>query len=260
MRALRGVGLIAVACLASVLGLGAWALRDVPWAEIAEGSLKPVVVLQTAEGQQLVSQGPYQGAYAMLGDFPGHLVDAVISAEDRRFHEHPGIDPRASPAHCSGTSGRLGRRRRQHDHQRLIKILYLESDRTLKRKIQEAVIALWLEQKLGKDEILVRYLNNVYLGAGATGMPAAARVYFGKELGEARSGGIGHARRPHPGAVAAQSAGKPQGAARATEACSMRWSPMGSWPARRSGRGEIASAEPARPSRRCAREAGSPTG
>ncbi len=68
--------------------------------------------------------------------------------------------------------------------QQLVKILYLESDRTFKRKLQEAIIALWLERKLGKDEILTRYLNNVYLGAGATGMPAAARVYFGKELSE----------------------------------------------------------------------------
>ena len=68
--------------------------------------------------------------------------------------------------------------------QQLIKILYLERDRTWKRKIQEAVIAFWLEQKLGKDEILTRYLNNIYLGAGATGVPAAARIYFDKEVGD----------------------------------------------------------------------------
>ena len=69
--------------------------------------------------------------------------------------------------------------------QQLIKISYLESDRTYERKIQEFVIALWLENKFGKDEILTRYLNNIYLGAGATGManqssvmcaPAHARI------------------------------------------------------------------------------------
>ena len=93
--------------------------------------------------------------------------------------------------------------------QQLVKILYLESDRTLKRKIQEAAIALWLEHKLGKDEILARYLNNVYLGAGATGVPAAARVYFDKELERARPSRIGDARRHHPRALAAQPAGEP---------------------------------------------------
>ncbi len=67
--------------------------------------------------------------------------------------------------------------------QQLIKLQYLDSDRTIKRKIQEVVIAFWLEWKLGKAEILTRYLNSVYLGAGATGMPAAARIYFNKDIG-----------------------------------------------------------------------------
>jgi membrane peptidoglycan carboxypeptidase len=67
--------------------------------------------------------------------------------------------------------------------QQLIKVQYLDSDRTIKRKIQEVVIAVWLEWKLGKREILTRYLNSVYLGAGATGMPAAARIYFNKDIG-----------------------------------------------------------------------------
>ena len=67
--------------------------------------------------------------------------------------------------------------------QQLIKLQYLDSDRTLKRKIQEVVVAFWLEWKLGKQEILTRYLNTAYLGAGATGMPAAARIYFNKDIG-----------------------------------------------------------------------------
>ena len=93
-RALRGVAVMGLGAIAVVIGLAAWALRDIPWEEIADGSLKPVVVLQAADGQQLVSQGPYQGGYAQLKDFPRHLVDAVISAEDRRFYEHPGVDVR----------------------------------------------------------------------------------------------------------------------------------------------------------------------
>jgi penicillin-binding protein 1A len=98
----------------------------------------------------------------------------VISAEDRRFREHAGVD-------AWGILRALTRNVRAGEiveggstiTQQLVKILYLESDRTFKRKIQEAIIAIWLEQKLGKDEVLARYLNNVYLGAGATGMPAA---------------------------------------------------------------------------------------
>ena len=68
--------------------------------------------------------------------------------------------------------------------QQLAKILYLDRGRTLTRKIREAALALWLETNLSKEEILTRYLNNVYLGAGATGIPAAAQVYFGKEASD----------------------------------------------------------------------------
>jgi 1A family penicillin-binding protein len=162
-----------------------WALRDVPWQEIAEGSLKPVVVLESADGKPLVQQGPFQGAYATRGQFPQHLVDAVLSVEDRRFHEHFGIDLRgmARALFRNLVAGQVVEGGSTITQQ-LIKILYLESDRTYKRKIQEFVIALWLENKFGKDEILTRYLNNIYLGAGATGIPAAARVYFDKDPSE----------------------------------------------------------------------------
>jgi 1A family penicillin-binding protein len=174
---------MAVLAVAVLVGLLVWALQDVPWQEIADGSLKPVVVLETADGEPLVTQGPLQGPYAAPEDFPKHLIDAVISAEDRRFYEHAGIDLRGI-ARAMLSNARAGGvvEGGSTITQQLIKILYLESDRTLKRKIQEAVIALWLERRLGKDEILARYLNNVYLGAGATGIPAAASIYFDKEV------------------------------------------------------------------------------
>lgn len=161
-----------------------WALKDVPWSEIRDGTLKPVVVLETADGAPLVRQGPYQGPYARYDQFPPHLIDAVLSIEDRRFMDHFGVDPRGigrallrnleAGAVVEGGSTIT---------QQLIKLQYLDSDRTIKRKIQEVVIAFWLEWKLGKAEILTRYLNSVYLGAGATGMPAAARIYFNKDIG-----------------------------------------------------------------------------
>ncbi|MBD9597262.1 PBP1A family penicillin-binding protein [Ensifer sp. ENS05] len=178
------VRLTAVFCiLVGVTGL-VWALKDVPWAEIRDGTLKPIVVLETADGQPLVRQGPYQGPYAQFDQFTPQLIDAVLSVEDRRFMDHFGIDIR-------GIGRALLRNLKAGSvveggstiTQQLIKLQYLDSDRTVKRKIQEFVIALWLEWKLGKQEILTRYLNSAYLGAGATGMPAAARIYFNKDIG-----------------------------------------------------------------------------
>ncbi|ACS59896.1 penicillin-binding protein, 1A family (plasmid) [Rhizobium leguminosarum bv. trifolii WSM1325] len=161
-----------------------WALKDVPWSEIRDGTLKPVVVLETADGAPLVRQGPYQGPYARYDQFPPNLIDAVLSIEDRRFMDHFGIDPkgigRALLRNLEAGSVVEGG---STITQQLIKLQYLDSDRTIKRKIQEVVIAVWLEWKLGKREILTRYLNSVYLGAGATGMPAAARIYFNKDIG-----------------------------------------------------------------------------
>jgi 1A family penicillin-binding protein len=170
----------------SLLAAGAltWALKDVPWQEIADGSLKPVILLETSDGRPLVRQGPYQEPYAGYEQFPRHLIDAVLSIEDRRFMDHYGIDlqgiARALLRNVEAGSVVQGG---STITQQLIKLQYLESDRTLKRKIQEVVIALWLEWKFGKKEILTRYLNAVYLGSGATGMPAAARIYFNKDVG-----------------------------------------------------------------------------
>ncbi|WEX73941.1 PBP1A family penicillin-binding protein [Sinorhizobium numidicum] len=185
----RCAAVAAAAFLVFVVVLFAWALRDVPWDEIADGSLKPVVVLETSDGKPLVSQGPIQGPYAAREDFPPHLIDAVLTREDRRFYEHFGIDLKGifRAVYRNVGAGEVVQGGSTITQQ-LIKILYLERERTWKRKIQEAVIAFWLERKLGKDEILTRYLNNIYLGAGATGVPAAARIYFNKEVGELNIG------------------------------------------------------------------------
>ena len=184
----RGAVVASAACLILFVVLFSW-LREVPWEEIAEGSLKPVVLLETVDGKPLVKQGPIQGPYAAREDFPPHLVDAVLTSEDRRFFEHSGVDLKGifRAVYRNFSAGEVVQGGSTITQQ-LTKILYLERDRTWKRKIQEAVIALWLEQKLGKDEILTRYLNNIYLGAGATGVPAAARVYFDKEVSELNLG------------------------------------------------------------------------
>ncbi|TIP99194.1 MAG: penicillin-binding protein, partial [Mesorhizobium sp.] len=91
---LRSLAATGAASLIFFVGVFAWALGDVPWDEIAEGTLRPVVVLETSDGKPLVRQGPIQGPYATHEDFPRHLIDAVLTAEDRRFYDHSGIDLR----------------------------------------------------------------------------------------------------------------------------------------------------------------------
>jgi penicillin-binding protein 1A len=179
---------VLAAVLIAMIGftvLMAWALHDVPWRQIAAGTLEPVVVLETADGRPLVNQGAYRGAYTRLEDFPSHLVDAVTTVEDRRFFEHFGLDMRgilrATWRNLSAGGVVEGG---STITQQLVKVSFLERHRTFKRKIQEAVLALWLDWRLGKEEILARYLNAIYLGAGATGVPAAARIYFNKDVGE----------------------------------------------------------------------------
>ena len=188
-----------------------WALSDVPWDEIADGSLKPVVVLETADGKPLVSEGPIQGPYAKREDYPKQLVDAVLTSEDRHFYEHPGIDLKGilRAIYKNLGAGEVVQGGSTITQQ-LVKNLYLERDRTWKRKIQEAVIAFWLEQKLGKNEILTRYLNNIYLGGGATGVPAAARIYFDKDVHDLNLGEVGDARGHHSCSIAAQSDQQPR--------------------------------------------------
>ena len=113
-----------------------------------------------------------------LKDISQPVKDAVIAAEDRRFYEHKGIDPfGVMRAFINDVRGR----RTQGGStitQQLVKNSYLSSERTLVRKAKEAILAMKLERKDNKDDILERYLNTVYFGRGAYGIEAAARVYF----------------------------------------------------------------------------------
>src|SRR5262249_35317559 len=109
------------------------------------------------------------------------LRGAVVAIEDRHFYEHRGIYPpallRAAFRNLSAGSAREGG---STITQQLARMLYLSPERTIKRKVQEAALALWLERHLSKDEILARYLNTAYFGANVYGADAAAKRYFGK--------------------------------------------------------------------------------
>src|ERR1700731_3296998 len=131
-------------------------------------------------GAILANRGDTGGAAVRIADLPPYLPKAFIAIEDRRFYSHFGIDPygitRALFRNLAG-GGMVqgGSTLTQH----LAKNLFLTQERTVSRKIQEAILALWLEHKYSKNQILELYLNRVYFGSGAYGVEAAAQKYFG---------------------------------------------------------------------------------
>ena len=151
----------------------------------------PGILVVAANGTKLVERGSFFGDEARLDRLPRHLVAAIVAIEDRRFWYHPGLDP-IGLARALWVNFRAGRVVEGGSTltQQLAKNLFLQRKRTLWRKAQEAALALWLEWKLSKKEILSLYLNRIYFGAGAYGVEQAAKRYFGKPasrltLGEA---------------------------------------------------------------------------
>ena len=145
------------------------------------------------------------GAAVPLKDLPRYVPQAFVAIEDRRFYSHYGVDPigiaRASVANILHRGVSQGG---STITQQLAKNLFLTQERTLSRKVQEVALALWLERKFSKTQILDLYLNRVYFGAGAYGIEAAAQRYFNKPAHEAHGGGGRDARRPGALAVAAR--------------------------------------------------------
>jgi penicillin-binding protein 1A len=134
-----------------------------------------------ARGDTIAVRGPRYGRAVKAADLPKHVTDAFIAAEDRHFREHTGVDFWAI-VRATLENARAGRTVQGASTitQQLVKNLFLTPDQTLKRKAQEAKLAGDLERLLDKDEILDLYLNRIYLGAGAYGLDAASRTYFGK--------------------------------------------------------------------------------
>lgn len=142
---------------------------------------KSSIVMHDNTGETFARFGNLKGISIDVKDMPPHLVQAVIAIEDRRFYRHHGLDP-VGLLRAVASNLRLGHVAQGGSTitQQLAKNLFLSHERTLKRKIQEALLALWLERQLTKDEILSAYLNRVYFGAGAYGVDAASRAYFDK--------------------------------------------------------------------------------
>ncbi len=155
------------------------ASRLPPIDQLAIPPRPPNIAILTADGGLLANRGDTGGAAVKLAELPPTVPHAFVAIEDRRFYTHFGIDPvgivRAIVSnvvlHRSTQGGSTLT-------QQLAKNLFLTQERTVSRKIQEAVLAVWLEHKYTKAAILELYLNRVYFGSGAFGIEAAARKYF----------------------------------------------------------------------------------
>ena len=191
VRAIVGILVLGVV---AVLVAGAftwrWAFHDLPelpgnavalWEVRRESSITMV----DSEGQRLVVRGPRYERPVRLDELPSHVPQAFLAIEDRRFYEHDGVDRRGLMRAMmlnlqAGSTVQGGSTLTMQ----LVKNLILSPERTIRRKLQEIRIALTLEERLSKDEILELYLNRVYLGERAYGIEAAAQTYFDKSASE----------------------------------------------------------------------------
>ena len=141
----------------------------------------PSIKIVDLQGRLLATRGDMGGAAVPLKDLPRYVPQAFVAIEDRRFYSHYGIDPigiaRAVVANILHRGVSQGGSTLT---QQLAKNLFLTQERTLSRKVQEVALAVWLEHKFSKTQILDLYLNRVYFGAGAYGIEAAAQRYFSK--------------------------------------------------------------------------------
>src|SRR5579885_2852357 len=183
LRGLFRFGLLAFlwGVIAGGLALAYFALTLPDTSQLTTATRRPSVTIEAADGSTVATFGDLFGQPLTLKQMAPALPKAVIATEDRRFYSHFGIDPlgliraafidlRAGHVVQGGST----------ITQQLAKILFLTPERHLTRKIRETLLALWLEHRFTKDQILEIYLNRVYLGAGTYGVDAAARRYFNK--------------------------------------------------------------------------------
>lgn len=173
------LGLWAVIAIAGVI---VWVGAHLPAIQSLEIPKRPPTIQITGmDGSLIATRGEMPGANVSLKDLPPYLPRAFIAIEDRRFYSHFGVDPTGIAR--AAVTNLLHRGVSQGGStlsQQLAKNLFLTQERTFQRKLQEVELALWLERKYTKDQILELYLNRVYFGSGAYGVDAAAQKYFGK--------------------------------------------------------------------------------
>jgi penicillin-binding protein 1A len=169
-----------------ILGYLAYCMATIP----SDGGLvieptPSALVVEADGGQVFATRGVFKGDKLSPEDVPLNLSQAIIAIEDRHFHEHtgfylPSLMRAAYRNFLSGSTREGG----STITQQLARMTYLSQERTIKRKVQEAILTYWIEHQLSKQEILTRYLNTAYFGAGVYGVDAAAKRYFGKTAKE----------------------------------------------------------------------------
>ena len=193
MGVIKGVAYAAIVGLLALVVAVSVATAYLPsYGELTKRSdLGQMIRVRAANGQVLLSLGPSFGKWLPYDQIPPEMRAAIISTEDRRFRSHIGVDPigiaRSIEVRISSGHWRQGG---STITQQLARNIFLTNNRTFVRKIKEGVLALALERKFSKDQIVELYLNRVYFGGGAYGIDAASRKFFGHgadhlSLGEA---------------------------------------------------------------------------
>lgn len=172
------VALLGVIALVVAVGLTARTLPD--YEQLKSSQAGQMIVVRARDGTELFSMGPSYGKWVPYAQIPAVMKDAMLSTEDKRFRSHIGIDPQgiARSFYVRYKEGRF-KQGGSTITQQLARTVFLNNDRTWSRKLREIVLALALEWKFSKDQILEAYLNKVYFGGGAYGVDSASRKFFG---------------------------------------------------------------------------------
>jgi penicillin-binding protein 1A len=182
LRLAHPVAMMLVLVIVLPLGYLAYCIATLPLGGgLAIEPTPSALVVEADNGQVFATRGVFKGDKLSAQDVPLDLSRAVIAIEDRHFYEHGGIYLpallRAAFRNLVAGSAREGG---STITQQLARMMYLSPERSIKRKVQEGILAVWMEHRLTKEEILVRYLSTAYYGAGVFGVDAAAKRYFGK--------------------------------------------------------------------------------
>ncbi len=185
-RLLSGIavaGVWGLVVLIAVLAYFSYTLPDVEQA--AESGRRPGIFLNDVDGNPVLAKGDLYGDPVNAAELPDYVPRAVVAIEDRRFYDHGGIDliGLARALWVNIVEGRV-RQGGSTITQQLAKNIFLTPERSIERKIREALLALWLEWRYDKEHIISLYLNRVYFGSGAYGIDAAARRFFSKPAAE----------------------------------------------------------------------------
>jgi len=182
MGALRWSLILGIWVAVALTGVGVWYGYDLPTViRLEPPTRRASISVVAADGAVLATYGDLYGGPVRVADVSPRLVQAIVATEDRRFYDHAGFDPigilRAAWVNWRAGSVRQGA---STITQQVAKNVFLTPERTFRRKLQEVMIAVWLEARFSKEQILTLYLNRVYMGAGTYGVAAASQRYFGK--------------------------------------------------------------------------------